>query len=456
MRRRVPRDSKCDRSARRLVSWPTLSDFPKTERQPDLLGGLPTAARHRPVLQLPNGEARSVTDPITLGSAPDVDVTIDDPMVSRLHCELQPRDDGLWVRDLGSRNGTFVSGLLVREARLGERSELRLGGSSCIVTYESEPTQIKLWPVERFGALVGKSVAMRELFARLDRVCESSATVLIQGETGTGKELVARSVHEMSKRHEGPFVVVDCGALHESLIEAELFGHTKGAFTGASGERVGALAAADGGTVFLDEVGELPLSVQPKFLRFLERRTVRRLGEHAPRSVDVRVVSATHRDLREMVNRGGFREDLFFRLSVLPVQIPPLRERPEDISILVEHFLPDASQPLPPELLAELNARAWEGNVRELRNFVERALALGAAEALAMASTEDAEVAFRNLPNVPLDVPFKILKDRWNDHLEREYLRGMLERHEGNVSAVSAAAGIARSYVHRLIRKHRL
>jgi transcriptional regulator with PAS, ATPase and Fis domain len=260
----------------------------------------------------------------------------------------------------------------------------------------------------------------------------------------------------MSPRHDGPFVVVDCGAIPENLIEAELFGHAKGAFTGAVEARAGAIESAHGGTLFLDEVGELPLAMQPKLLRFLESRTVRRLGEREARAIDVRVVSATHRDLRTMVNRGAFREDLYFRLAVLPVAIPPLRDRPDDLPLLVQHFLPKGSSPLAPELLRELAKRPWEGNVRELRNFVERALALGADAALDLMGTERPLPREDALPRVSLEVPFKTLRERWLDHLEREYVKGLLERFDHNVSAVANAAGIDRTYVHRLMKKHGL
>jgi transcriptional regulator with PAS, ATPase and Fis domain len=299
---------------------------------------------------------------------------------------------------------------------------------------------------------------MRELFARLARVAAMESTVLIQGETGTGKELVARAVHHNSRRREKPLVVVDCGALAENLLEAELFGHARGAFTGASHERAGAIESAAGGTVFLDEIGEMPLSMQPKLLRALESRQVRRVGESRYRDVDVRFIAATHRDLAKMVNDGTFREDLFFRLSVLPVTVPPLRERLDDIPLLVQRMMPEgAAHAVSPELLRELSNRAWSGNVRELRNFVERALALGAREALAMGGVAPlAASAGESLPAVSIDEPFKSLRERWVDHLEREYVRAMLARHDGNVSAVATASGLDRTYVHRLIRKHEL
>ncbi len=430
--------------------------------QRDALGATLSATRRRPQLQWTDAagpHAAPLDGRAVLGSAAGVDIAVNDPAVSRLHMELEARDDGVWVRDLGSRNGTFVEGVLVQSARVPDGGRLQAGSTTFTVSYEPAPAPVDLWPGERFGPLLGRSVAMRELFARLARVAPTDSTVLLHGETGTGKELVAEALHAASPRAQQPFVIVDCGALPENLLESELFGHAKGAFTGATAARAGAIETADGGTVFLDEVGELPLAMQPKLLRALEARAVRRLGESAYRKVNVRFVSATHRDLRAMVNQGAFREDLYFRLAVLPITIPPLRQRTEDIALLVQHFLPPgAAGALPPELVRELSSRPWLGNVRELRNFVERAVALGAKEALAMASEGAPRPAGQQgaAPAVDLDQPFKDLRERWLDHLEREYISGLLARHQWNVSAVAQAAGLDRTYVHRLIRKHDL
>ena len=397
----------------------------------------------------------------TLGSAPGVDVPIADPLVSRLHAEFDPHEDGVWVRDLGSRNGTYVEGVRVRDARVPEGGRVRLGATTLTVHYDGAPTRIDIWPDERFGPLIGRSVAMRELFAMIACVAALDGTVLIQGETGTGKELVARALHEASTRADGPLVVVDCGALPETLLEAELFGHAKGAFTGATTARAGAIESAIGGTVFLDEIGELPLAMQPKLLRVLESRTVRRLGESAHRAVDVRFVTATHRDLRTMVNAGAFREDLYFRLAVLPLSVPPLRERAEDIPLLVEHFLPRGVRTaLDPSFDRDVASQPWLGNVRELRNFVERARAFGTRRALEMLpkSSEPppppSPSARDTLPEPSIDESFKDVRERWIEHLERSYVRALLARHGGNVSAASEAAGLTRAYLHRLIRKH--
>ncbi len=396
--------------------------------------------------------AIDVTGLTLLGSAARADIVVDDPTVSRLHVELEPRDDGLWVRDLGSRNGTFIEGVRVTAARLHDGGRLRIGAIELTVSTSAVETPVDLWPQERFGPLVGRSVVMRELFATLARVALTDSTVLVSGETGTGKELVARALHEASPRAGQPFVIVDCAALPEPLLESELFGHAKGAFTGAGAARAGAFEAADGGTVFLDEIGELPISMQPKLLRALESRAVRRLGETAHRSFNVRFVSATHRDLRAMVNVGAFREDLYFRLAVLPLTLPPLRARPEDLPALVDLFLPGLQATARDELLREVAPQPWLGNVRELRNFLERVAAVGTRQALAMSAGDapPAEPPATLLEEAALfEKPFRDFREA----VEREYVRQLLERHQGNIAASALAAGLDRTYLYRLVRK---
>jgi two-component system, NtrC family, response regulator GlrR len=391
-----------------------------------------------------------------VGSSSAVDIVVADPTVSRLHAEFDPRADGLWVRDLSSRNGTFIQEVLVGSARAPEGSEVRVGSTRIRVTYAAPTTEVPLWPSDRFGPLIGRSPLMRELFSVVARVAATESTVLIQGETGTGKELVASAIHQASARASAPFVVVDCAALPEHLLEDDLFGHVRGAFTGAISARAGALEMANTGTLFFDEVGELPLSMQPKLLRAIESRSVRRVGETAYRKTDVRIVSATHRDLRSMVNEGAFREDLYFRLAVVPIMVPPLRAHLDDVELLAEHFF-GSSTAASPTLLHELRSRPWLGNVRELRNFVERARALGTREALAMTpvappSKPDSD----ELPPVRLDVQFKEIRERWLNHLEREYLSGMIQLHGRSISAIADHAGLDRTYIHRLLRKHEL
>lgn len=400
-------------------------------------------------------EHESIDGNTTVGAAPRAQIVLPDPLVSRIHCELFTRGDGLWVRDLESRNGTFVDGVRVECARVDVGHVLRLGATELRVVASQDERDVELWRDDRFHRLVGRSVAARELFAKLARVAPTTSTVLLRGETGCGKELAAHALHHGSPRVGGPYVVVDCGAIPEALLESELFGHVKGAFTGATTTRNGAFAEAHGGTLFLDEIGELPMALQPKLLRFLETRTVRRIGESAAREVDVRVVAATHRDLRTMVNSGAFREDLYFRLAVIPIEIPPLRDRLEDLELLINAFLPVelAGRLFTPAELAELRRRPWTGNVRELRNFVERAVTLGPRWALSEAKRGGVEETF---PPIRIAEPFKEIRDRWLGHLEAEYLRRALEHHGGNVQAVADASGLDRSYVYRLIVKHGL
>jgi two-component system, NtrC family, response regulator GlrR len=421
-------------------------------------------------------EGRSIA-----GAAAGAGIVIADPTVSRLHAEFETRGEAVWVHDCGSKNGTFVEGVQVIAARVPDGGKVRLGETTLTVNPEPIPQLVRLWKEDRFGPLVGGSAAMRELYAQLARVAAIDSSVLVQGETGTGKELVARAIHDASPRAKQPFVIIDCAALPEHLLESELFGHTKGAFTGAATARGGAIEAADQGTVFLDEIGELPLAMQPKLLRVLESRAVRRIGETNYRAIDVRFISATHRDLGTMVNAGAFREDLYFRLAVIPISVPPLRDRAADIAMLVEHFRGGSNAPsFSREISDALASRPWLGNVRELRNFVERAHALGPQEALAMNSldpsrpppstsagtsnehrfapdiAEPASSPAGELPEVSIDLPYKEAREAWLEHVERSYLHRLLERHGRNVAAAAQAAGIDRTYIYRLIKKHRI
>jgi two-component system response regulator GlrR len=406
-----------------------------------------------------------------VGSAASAEIVLNDAAVSRLHAEFEIRDGAVWVSDLASRNGTFVNGVMVAGARVPPEAHVRMGSTTLTFGVAPTATSMELWPGEEFGPLVGRSLVMRQLFAQLARVAESQAAVLIHGETGTGKELVAHAIHEASPRASGPLVVVDCAALPEHQLEAELFGHAKGAFTGASAARIGSIEAADGGTVFLDEVGELPLAMQPKLLRAVETRTVRRVGETEHRNVDVRFVSATHRDLGRMVNAGAFREDLYFRLAVLPVAVPPLRARPEDVPLLIRQFLPpDRRGEITPELGTDLSSRPWPGNVRELRNFADRLLALGPDAAIAAMSLTPSRgslppsppSARTGLPSPPPPVPsaaglpFKEAREQALVAFERAYILDLLARHGHGVAAAAQSAGLDRTYLYRLIRKHQI
>ena len=395
--------------------------------------------------------------PTLVGSASHAAILVSDGAVSRIHAEIEPRDDGVWIRDLGSRNGTFIGDVRVSAARIPAGGSVTVGATVLTLREPERPTAVELWPHDHFGPMLGRSVVMRELFSRLDRIARTTSTVLIEGETGTGKELVARAIHDASPRAQGPFVVVDCAALPEHLLETELFGHAKGAFTGAVASRAGALELATGGTVFLDEIGELPTSMQPKLLRAIESRSVRRIGEGSSRDLDIRIVAATNRDLRTMVNAGAFREDLFFRLAVVPITVPPLRARREDLPLLVARFLPkDAPPSAAAALLARVPDHPWLGNVRELRNFVERAIAFGANDPRAVESVAPKSRPGDAFAPIDFDEPFKDIRERWVAHLEREYIAELLRRHQRNTQRVAEAAGLDRAYVYRLMKRHDL
>jgi DNA-binding NtrC family response regulator len=362
-----------------------------------------------------------------IGSSPSVPLEIHDPLVSRLHAELTVSPTGVWLRDLASKNGTFIEGVRVVEAQVPAGGRIRIGATVLQLVESWDAAPPELWPSERLGALVGRSHPMRELFARLDRVAATSTPVLLIGETGVGKELVARTIHARSPRSSSPFVALDCATDPTSGVPF-------------------AVEEARGGTVFLDEIGDLPLAAQPSLLRILEQPG------------DVRFVAATQRDLPRLVSEGAFREDLYFRIAVLPITVPPLRDRLEDLPLLAHAFLPpDEHAAVTPALLESLRTQPWRGNVRELRNFIERALAFGTDEALDLLPPSEAPRASRTaLPRVTYDEPFKVVRDRWIVHLEREYMRGVLARTGGNVSAAADAAGLDRAYVYRLIRKHGL
>jgi DNA-binding NtrC family response regulator len=397
-----------------------------------------------------------------IGTHPSNDVVIEDPAVSRFHCRLVPDRQGWRVEDSGSLNGTHLQGLNIHSAVLPPDAALSIGNSLIRIlgdpkTKPSEKTLVPMMPA--FGALTGTGRAMRKLFALCEKVAASEINCFIHGESGTGKELVATEIVQRGVRADKPFVVVDCGAISPTLVESELFGHVRGAFTGADRDRIGAFEAADGGTVFLDELGELPLEVQPKLLRALEQREIRRVGETKTRKVNVRVISATNRDLEREVNKGSFRGDLYFRIAVITIRVPPLRERTEDLPHLIRAFLgqlgaSSSEQLFGPEVLEELQKHEWPGNVRELRNYVERSIVLQTARLSFTPPTGGAGTSAGQTNAVDVSIPYKVAKEALIDGFERAYVRAVIDTCGGNMTKAARMAGIDRMYLHRLVQKH--
>ncbi|NVB79082.1 MAG: sigma 54-interacting transcriptional regulator [Kofleriaceae bacterium] len=396
-------------------------------------------------------------DDVVIGTHESASFRLTDRSVSRLHCEIAITSKGAMLRDLESTNGTTVGRVPVLVARLESAVEIAVGRTRIRFELDADDTTRATPRAEKFGLLHGRAPAMRRVFSQLGAAAATDSTVLLLGETGTGKELAAESLHRESSRAQGPFVIVDCGAVPSMLLDSQLFGHVRGSFTGAVASRVGAFEEASGGTLFLDEIGELAPELQPKLLRVLERKVVKPIGSNQWIPVDVRVVAATNRDLRPQVNQQSFRADLYYRLAVVVVTLPPLRERAEDVPLLIEALLasmgqasrPQAELLRSPQLLEELRNHKWSGNVRELRNYVERCLALDAAPSLpAHAASPPADV--------DLSAPFLEARERWLDRFELPYLTALLRQHNNNVSAAARAAGVDRTYLHKLLSRHGL
>jgi DNA-binding NtrC family response regulator len=412
------------------------------------------------------GRARRLGDTETvIGTAAGCELVVSDDRVSARHLAVRSDGSRFSVRDLGSTNGTWYEGSRVSQVTVPAGSTLLVGRTALRIEAEAQPLDLPPSQARRFGELVGESLAIREVFAVLERVAESDATVLIEGETGTGKELVARALHDASPRRRGPFVAVDCGALPEGMLDSELFGHVRGAYTGATQPRGGMMVRADGGTLFLDELGRISPTVQARLLRVLEERVVRPLGGDTERAVDVRVVAASRDDVDAEVAAGRFRPDLLYRLAVVRVALPPLRTRREDLPSLVRELLRRRGLALADEdpagpNLDRLIAHAWPGNVRELRNAIDRAIAL------APGARRFADLAIRIDPAqrdpagdglaVRSDLPYAEAKALVLHELERRYLADVLARTGGNLSAASRASGIDRKRLRALGRKHGL
>jgi DNA-binding NtrC family response regulator len=409
------------------------------------------------------GKSYDLGQSLRIGKASDNDVVLDHPTVSRNHLVVRRQGEQFLVQDLGSTNGTFIDGAQVREGFLRAGALLEVGDVQ--LRFQPQLKGLDLSPAadQRLGDLVGASVPMRQIFALIQRIAPTDSTLLLVGETGCGKGAAARTIHKLSPRATGPFVIFDCASVSQNLIESELFGHEKGAFTGAVAQRVGSLERADGGTLFLDEIDDLPLELQPKLLRALEDREFRRLGQSgSTHKFDSRVIAASKKDLWSETQAGRFREDLYFRLSVFTVTLPSLRDRKEDIPLLVDAM---AQAPLWNRLAQaqreQFEHHTWPGNVRELRNAVERLKHVADIPELASEnflreySGPAAEKDGETLP-VRYTGPFKESKDELVRAFEREYLTRILAKTRGNIARAARDAGLDRKHLYSLLHKYGL
>ena len=396
-----------------------------------------------------------------IGTADANDLVLTDTTVSRHHISIRATTRGHLVRDLGSTNGTTINGVAIERAYLAANAVIAIGNTRIRFQPVGGDEAPALSKENRWGRALGASAAMRRIFAMLPKLAEADATILIEGETGTGKTLLANAIHEASPRASKPFIVVDCGAIPPNLIESELFGHEKGSFTGATNARVGAFEAAKGGTVFLDEIGELPLDMQPKLLRALEDRLVKRIGGNDQIKLDIRIIAATNRDLRSEINRGRFRSDLYYRLNTFKLRVPPLRERRDDIPLLVSDFYaqlaPNEDGP-PSELLADFVRHDWPGNVRELRAAVERTVLLGDPSVWRELAEEYAtDTPAPAAPRVDqFATSFRVAKEQAVAAWEREYVRALIAAHDGNLSRAARAVRMDRNHLRELLVRHRI
>jgi two-component system response regulator HydG len=403
---------------------------------------------------------------VLVGQSPACELRLTDPQVSRRHAAFEVSGRTLRLTDLGSTNGTLVNDVRVGEAFLRGGELVRLGETVLRVDHATPATTAQLPPAMRFGRMIGASPEMRRMYPLCERIAASHVPVIIEGETGTGKELLAEALHEAGPRSGGPFVVFDCTAVPASLAESTLFGHERGAFTGAISARKGVFELAHGGTLFIDEVGDLELALQPKLLRAIERSEVQRVGGERWSKVNVRIIAATRRDLDKEIQAGRFRDDLFFRIAVTRIELPPLRKRRGDIAVLARHFwrsLGGDDRPMPAEVLRRFEAYDWPGNVRELHNAVARQLALG--ELAEHADEErEAQGAETSAPTAPSrdvleellaqDLPLPRAREQLVEEFERRYIERVLARYQGNVGRAAAASGIARRYFQLIRARH--
>jgi DNA-binding NtrC family response regulator len=413
------------------------------------------------VVEAPEKRVTIGQDPVLIGRDASCTLVIADPRVSKMHGELVATSRGVRLRDLGSKNGIWAGDVRVQEGYLTDATTLQFGAIQ-LAFEPTRPEKLRLHQTDQLGELYGRTPAMREVFARVERSAKTDLTVLIDGETGTGKELVAQALHTLGSRKGRPFIVVDCGSIPQGLAESTLFGHVRGAFTGATDDRTSPFVLAEGGTVFLDELGELPLDTQPKLLRALAERRVQAVGGSTYQPFDARIVCATRRDLSRAVNENAFRSDLFFRVAQVRVTLPALRDRVEDIPGLVQHMLTHqgsggAFRRIPRDSMAQLLRHDWPGNVRELANVVAVALALadeGGPLDLA-AHVGAATPAMRLLGGeATVDLGYHEAKRAALDQFEKRYFSALAEKTGGNVAEMSRRAKLQRTHVRRYLVAH--
>jgi DNA-binding NtrC family response regulator len=422
-------------------------------------------------------------DTIKIGSLDDNDVVLDSDTVAAVHAEILQEGSNYIIKDCEGTSGTYVNRVRIREAFLKPGCSIQVGGVGLTFLTMDERVEIMPSTQESFGDIVGKSVRMREIFGVLEKISPTNATVIIEGETGTGKEVVARTIHAKSARSKMPFIVFDCGAVPENLIESELFGHEKGSFTGAVMSRQGLFEMAQGGTMFLDEIGELSMDLQPKLLRVLEQREIRRVGSNKSSKVDVRVVAATHRNLEQEVKAGRFREDLFYRLAVVRLILPPLRDRVEDVPLLIRHFLRTSPfnrlggedmrvKGVSKDAMDALLNYKWQGNIRELLNVIERACSFADGDYINLedipehisgmgvvrrrSASQAQGGSMRKINKTNLSKEFKEAKEEWVSQFEKDYILQLLQKNSMNISQASKEADIDRKYFKKLMKKYEI
>jgi transcriptional regulator with GAF, ATPase, and Fis domain len=392
----------------------------------------------------------TIPTPILLGQSPACGVRLSDPLVSRRHAAIAIGEEPhVRISDLGSKNGTHVNGVRVGDAFLRGGEVVHVGDSVLSLTVSQAAHPVPVSNATSFGRVVGSSLAMRRLYPLCEKLSASDVPVVIEGETGTGKEVLAESLHLMGPRAAKPFMVFDCTAVAPSLMESELFGHERGAFTGAHAQRKGIFERCDGGTLLIDEIGDLDPSLQPKLLRVLQRACVRRVGGDKWLPVDVRVLAATRRDLDVEVQQGRFRDDLFFRLAVTRIELPPLRARTGDVGVLAQHFwreLGGGDGPVPYDLLQRCESYAWPGNVRELYNEIARRIALGELRPPGRTRSSAPAPADFMEAVLEMNLPLTHARTRVTEEFQRRYVERVLAQHGGNVTRAAAASGLAHRY----------